>query len=158
MPTRISKLIRRDYIISISSGKRRIALVEQELGYKLPASYIEFMRLHNGGISKRTCYPTTEPTCWAQDHVAIHGFYRIGRGSHSGEWVSRFMIDEWGYPDTGVYICATPTAGHDMILLDYADCERDGDTFCPLAKTRYGKIDGKQEIDSKSPLNSVKVR
>ncbi len=27
-----------------------------------------------------------------------------------------------GYPNTGVYICDCPSAGHDMILLDYSKC------------------------------------
>ena len=39
-----------------------IASVEQELGYKLPASYIWLMKRHNGGIPVNTCFPTEEPT------------------------------------------------------------------------------------------------
>src|SRR5690606_10130216 len=70
-----------------------IASVEQELGYKLPVSYIELMRLHNGGMSKRNGYPTTEPTCWAQGHVAVTGFLGIGRNkrcSLCGDFGSQF--------------------------------------------------------------------
>ncbi|MFR4561137.1 MAG: hypothetical protein ACLT5P_07885 [Flavonifractor plautii] len=26
-----------------------------------------------------TCYPCDEPTCWADDHVAITGIFGIGR-------------------------------------------------------------------------------
>ena len=39
-----------------------IASVEEELGYKLPASYIWLMKQHNGGIPVNTCYPTETPT------------------------------------------------------------------------------------------------
>ena len=56
-----------------------IASVEEELGYKLPAAYIWLMKQHNGGIPVNTCYPCDEPTCWAEDHVAITGIFGIGR-------------------------------------------------------------------------------
>ena len=99
-----------------------IASVEEELGYKLPAAYIWLMKQHNGGIPMNTCYPCDEPTCWADDHVAITGIFGIGREKNCslcGEMGSQFMIDEWEYPAIGVAICDCPSAGHDMIFLDY---------------------------------------
>ena len=33
-----------------------IILVEKELGYKLPKSYIEMMKLHNGGMLKKIIF------------------------------------------------------------------------------------------------------
>jgi hypothetical protein len=30
------------------------------------------------------------------------------------------MINEWGYPPVGVVICATPSGGHDTVMLDYS--------------------------------------
>src|SRR5689334_22113392 len=76
--------------------------IETELGYKLPASYIELMKLHNGGIPTKNCYPTTERTSWSENHVAIAGIMGIGRNkaySLCGSLGSQFMIDEWGYPN-----------------------------------------------------------
>ena len=107
-----------------------IASVEEELGYKLPAAYIWLMKQHNGGIPVNTCYPCDEPTCWAEDHVAITGIFGIGREkscSLCGELGSQFMIDEWEYPAIGVAICDCPSAGHDMIFLDYRACGPQGD-------------------------------
>ena len=107
-----------------------IASVEEELGYKLPAAYIWLMKQHNGGIPVNTCYPCDEPTCWADDHVAITGIFGIGREkscSLCGKLGSQFMIDEWEYPAIGVAICDCPSAGHDMIFLDYRACGPQGE-------------------------------
>lgn len=107
-----------------------IAEIEQELGYKLPASYIWLMKQHNGGIPANTCFPTGTPTSWAEDHVAISGIFGIGRDKNfslCGGLGSQFMIDEWEYPAIGVAICTCPSAGHDMIFLDYRGCGPQGE-------------------------------
>jgi tetratricopeptide (TPR) repeat protein len=107
-----------------------IAEIEAELGYKLPKSYIWLMKRHNGGIPVNTCYPTEQSTSWAKDHVAITGIMGIGRKKNyslCGDLGSRFMIEEWGYPDIGVAICDCPSAGHDMIFLDYSACGPEGE-------------------------------
>ena len=116
--------------ISEPPSDELIASVEDELGYKLPAAYIWLMKQHNGGIPVNTCYPCDEPTCWAEDHVAITGIFGIGREkscSLCGELGSQFMIDEWEYPAIGVAICDCPSAGHDMIFLDYRACGPQGE-------------------------------
>lgn len=107
-----------------------IASIEEELGYKLPSSYIALMKQRNGGIPKNTCFPTEDATSWAEDHIAITGILGIGREksySLCGDLGSQFMIDDWGYPDIGVVICDCPSAGHDVIMLDYRACGRDGE-------------------------------
>jgi hypothetical protein len=107
-----------------------IASVEEELGYTLPASYIAMMKLRNGVIPINTCFPTEEGTSWAIDHIAITGIMGIGRKktySLCGGLGSQFMIEEWGYPDIGVVICDCPSAGHDVVMLDYRTCDRDGE-------------------------------
>ena len=116
--------------ISEPPSDELIASVEEELGYKLPASYIWLMKQHNGGIPVNTCYPCDEPTSWAEDHVAITGIFGIGREksySLCGELGSQFMIDEWEYAAIGVAICDCPSAGHDMIFLDYRACGPQGE-------------------------------
>lgn len=102
-----------------------IARVEAELGFRLPDSYIELMRMRNGGGLRRNCHPVAEPTGWAEDHVGVTGIYGIGSSaiySLLGELGSAFMRDEWGYPGWGVGIADTPSAGHEQIMLDYRSC------------------------------------
>lgn len=102
-----------------------VAEVEAELGFVLPASYVALMRNRNGGCPRRTCVPTAERTSWADDHAAITGLSAIGRTARyslCGELGSRFMQQEWGYPEFGICIADCPSAGHDMVMLDYREC------------------------------------
>lgn len=76
----------------------QISSIERELGYKLPASYIELIKNQNGGIPNNLAFPTKERTSWAEDHVAIEGIFGIGREkrcSLCGELGSKFMMEEW---------------------------------------------------------------
>jgi hypothetical protein len=107
-----------------------IAAIEAELGYKIPASYIALMQTCNGGIPVNQCFPTHSATSWAEDHVAISAFKGLGfqkSWSLCGSLGSRFKIDEWEYPDIGVYFGDCPSAGHDMIALDYRACGPTGE-------------------------------
>ncbi|WP_422929088.1 SMI1/KNR4 family protein [Singulisphaera sp. PoT] len=107
-----------------------VAAVERKLGYKLPAAYVELMRHQNGGIPRRTDHRTLEATSWAHDHIAITGIFSIGRDKPSslcGEVGSRFWVEEWGYPEIGIYFADCPSAGHDMICLDYRACGPTGE-------------------------------
>ncbi|MDJ0716863.1 MAG: SMI1/KNR4 family protein [Prochloraceae cyanobacterium] len=116
--------------VSEPPSEELITSVEKELGYKLPLSYIELMKLHNGGVPKNTCFSTHEQTSRTMAHVNISGILGIGREkpySLCGSLGSQFMIDEWGYPSIGVCICNCPSAGHDIIMLDYRQCGRNGE-------------------------------
>jgi hypothetical protein len=107
-----------------------IASIERELRVRLPGSYIELMKVQNGGIPRHTCFPTKVATSWSENHVAITGIMGIGRTKrHSlcGELGSKFMQEEWGYPEIGICLCDCPSAGHDMIMLDYRKCGSDGE-------------------------------
>lgn len=107
-----------------------IADIEAELGYKLPVSYIELMSNQNGGYPKRTCFPTSRPNNWTEGHIALVGIMGIGRENSNtlcGDMGSKFWMEEWGYPDIGVYFADCPTAGHQMFALDYRECGRSGE-------------------------------
>lgn len=107
-----------------------LASIEEELGYKLPRAYVALMRMHNGGIPVKTRFPIKKASSWAQDYIAIYGIMGIGREKPMaicGKFGSQFWIKEWYYPDIGVVICDCPSAGHDLVMLDYRKCGKDGE-------------------------------
>jgi hypothetical protein len=107
-----------------------VASVEKKLRRKLPSAYVVLMRHQNGGMPKRTRHRTKERTTWAKDHIAINGIAAIGTVkdcSLCGKNGSQFWIDEWGYPPIGIYFADCPSAGHDMVCLDYRACGPQGE-------------------------------
>jgi hypothetical protein len=103
-----------------------VELVEHQLGYKLPKAYIELMKVQNGGFTRKRNFSTKEDSLsWAEDHIAITGIFSIGSDapmSLCGKHGSQFWIDEWNYPPIGVYFADCPSAGYDMVCLDYRSC------------------------------------
>ena len=96
---------------------------EQFLGYSLPRSYVNLLRLRNGGTPRDRCFMTEFPTSWAPDHIEIAGIRGVGGVwgiQTEGPLSSRAMIGEWGYPDIGIVVCDMPSGGHDAVMLDYS--------------------------------------
>ena len=98
-----------------------IVEIEKELDYKLPASYIWLMKQRNGGLIKKTDFLVTISNSWKI--VWVTKFIKINSICDENQ----FMKNDWGYPDIGVAICDTPSAGHEMIFLDYRECGRQGE-------------------------------
>jgi hypothetical protein len=124
-----SEYARKEYVSEPLSDDL-ISSVEAELDVRLPASYLELMKTQNGGIPRNTCFPTKTPTYFAKDHVGITGILGVGRRqtySLCGPLGSEFMRTRWRYPAWGISVCNCPSAGHDMIMLDYRKCGRDGE-------------------------------
>ena len=106
-----------------------LALVEEALGYRLPDSFVELARVHNGGLLKRSVFPV-EAGPDVIEAAYLSGLFSIGgqaRYSLLGAVGSAFWFREWGYPEIGVVIADTISAGHDLILLDYRDCGPTGE-------------------------------
>ena len=116
--------------VETSPTRELIAEVESSLGYKLPEAYIELCNTQNGGSPSNTCYRTQIPIFWADDYCELVGIFAIGKTADSslcGIDGSNFWMEEWGYPDIGIYFADTPTAGHDMFCLDYRECGPNGE-------------------------------
>ena len=118
-----------DYAFESYIGKpvtdKDIKAAEADLGYTLPAAYIELLKNHNGGVVKKNCFINDDDDC-----VYITGIYGIDRDkkySLLGEMGNEFWISKWEYPSIGVVVADTISGGHDMIFLDYRDCGPTGE-------------------------------
>lgn len=106
--------------------KEAIGEAKQESGYKLPQSYIEFMTVRNGGIPEKRYFTTHDEG----EPIEISGFFGISISQDNSIYIGDgidFWVEEWGYPAFGIYICDTPSAGHELILLDYRSCGKEGE-------------------------------
>ncbi|WP_437079766.1 SMI1/KNR4 family protein [Streptomyces sp. enrichment culture] len=119
-----------DYYTGPPLDSDMLRRAEEDLGVRLPRSYVEVLLLRNGGTPRRRCFPTSFPTSWADDHFEISGIRGIGGSWGIDSWSGHgnsYLIAEWGYPEIGVVICDTPSAGHDTVMLDYSDCGPKGE-------------------------------
>lgn len=103
---------------------KEILEIEQELGYKLPQSYIELIKKHNGGIPIARSFYDNDMEI---DIIGIYGIDRTKPYSLCGDMGTQFMMSEWGYPNIGIAVADTISGGHDMIFLDYRECGKDGE-------------------------------
>lgn len=107
-----------------------LASIEAELGYKLPAAYVALAMNQNGGLPLNECHRVATPTSYSADHIAVHGIFAIGSNKSNslcGDSGSKFWVEGWEYPDIGVYFADCPSAGHDMLCLDYSECGPTGE-------------------------------
>ena len=118
-----------DYAFESYIGKpvtdKDIKDAETELGYTLPAAYIELLKHHNGGVLNKNCFINNDGEC-----VYVTGIYGIDRDKKNsifGEFGNEFWISKWEYPPIGVVVADTISGGHDMIFLDYRECGPTGD-------------------------------
>ena len=118
-----------DYAFESYIGKpvtdKEIKDTEADLGYTLPASYIELLKNHNGGVLNKNCFINNNGDC-----VYVTGIYGIDRDkkySLLGEMGNEFWISKWEYPPIGIVVADTISGGHDMICLDYRECGPTGE-------------------------------
>jgi hypothetical protein len=96
---------------------------ERKLGVKLPQSYLDVLKIQNGGSLRYDTYPTPVPTSYADDHVSVDYLMGIGN-SDEGIEDSPYYIGEWGLPEELVLLCGD---GHWWVALDYRQCGPEGE-------------------------------
>jgi len=112
-----------------------VQAAEQTLGYVLPASYLQLLRIQNGGLPRRRCLPV------GRGQIEITGLYGVGGwyGLDNPDRGSAYMIREWGYPAVGVVIAPTPSGGHDAVMLDFSECGPAGEPRVIHVETESGE-------------------
>ena len=108
----------------------RLKDAEAYLGYKLPQSFVEFLKIRNGGqLSEEYS------ECWL---TAIYG---LGESKDTAYSIQD-VFDEWkndlGCPDIGVPFGETQSGGHDMFYLDYTVTDENGEPRVVLLDNECG--------------------
>lgn len=108
----------------------RINEAEAFLGYKLPQSFVEFLKIRNGGLlsdAYSECYLT-----------AVLG---LGENKDTSGSIQS-VFDEWKNdlqcPDIGIPFGETQSGGHDMYYLDYSATDENGEPRVVLVDNECG--------------------
>ena len=127
----------REKYIDVPLTEEILVNVENELGYKLPQSYIHLMKTQNGGIPKKDVFQFGEPSEWVDFFVSEICFSGIGftkDNSLCGKTGMKYMIEEWEYPEIGVLFCSD---GHNALFLDYRECGSKGEPKVVFIQEEY---------------------
>ncbi|MBQ1258152.1 MAG: SMI1/KNR4 family protein, partial [Clostridia bacterium] len=109
---------------------RMVRSVNEELGFKLPDTFVELMKMHNGGMVNRCWYPIRYPAETYADYIQITHLLGIGREadySLCGRFGSKFLLDgKEGVEKAGIAFanCISPTRA--ILILDYRTAGADG--------------------------------
>lgn len=96
-----------------------IKKTEEQLGFKLPESYIYLMKKHNGGLLAKT-YLAMKNTDGFWD---LEGIYGIGDKNYSINQQNNNKVD---FEENLISICSS-NSGHSNIYLDYNECDSQGE-------------------------------
>ena len=94
----------------------RIKEVEEFFGYKLPKSYIEVLKIQNGGYIKYE-------NCWL---TAIYGIGANNKEFYGLEELFDTTKVEWEYPSIWIPFGETQS-GHDEYVMDYSVVNQNGE-------------------------------
>ena len=95
-----------------------ISRAERNIGYRLPKSYIELLRVQNGGVID------SEYESWLS---VIYGVGSTERTFNGLEDMFDNWRNEWEYPDIGIPFGETDSAGHDMYYMDFRVVDEAGE-------------------------------
>ena len=110
---------------------RAIRSVQEELGFRLPDTYVELMKMHNGGMVNRCWYPINFPAETYSDYIQITHLLGIGRDANyslCGRFGSRFLLEGKGdLEKAGVAFANCISPSRAILILDYRTSGNDGE-------------------------------
>lgn len=122
---------------------RLIRSVEEALGFKLPDSYIELMRMHNGGMLNRCWYPIRFPAETYSDYIQITHFLGIGRDalySLCGRFGSDFLLeDKDAFKGKSVAFASCISPSRAILVLDYRNAEEGAEPCVTFVNSQTGE-------------------
>lgn len=95
-----------------------ISRVERNIGYRLPKSYIELLKVQNGGVIAH------KYESWL---TIIYGISPEENSFNGLEDMFDNWRNEWEYPDIGIPFGETDSAGHDMYYMDFRVVDEAGE-------------------------------
>lgn len=96
------------------------------LDYVLPMAYIELMQIRNGGVPQKNYFLPPDKNRCAVYLNTVWGLDPDLKYSLCGENGNKRCVEQWGYPVHGVYFGDTLSGGHEMFLMDYRKCGKNG--------------------------------
>lgn len=100
--------------------EKDVERTEEKLKIKLPKSYINLLKVQNGGYINYDSFPTDVPTSWADDHINVD--HILGIGEENGILESEYLIQEWELPKNIVLVSGS---GHSWVALDYRNTKEE---------------------------------
>ncbi len=97
-----------------------LAEAEASLDVRLPAEFVDLLRIQNGGYTQRFAHPMAQETSWAPDHVPLDALAGIVTGSIHDSMhnilLTEYLTQEWELPPRQVLLAG---GGAYWITLDY---------------------------------------
>ena len=85
-----------------------LSLAEETLAVKLPAEYVDLLRIQNGGFTAGFAFPTSARTTWAENHVPLEELKGIVIGdvmnTAQNLLSNSYFCEEWGLPPKQVLV------------------------------------------------------
>lgn len=101
---------------------------EQSIGWKFPRSYLELLKIQNGGIINFDEF----------DESWLSVIYGISSKKGSIADMYDNWISEWVYPNIGIPFGETQSAGHDMYFMDFRMVDENGEPRIVLVDNEMG--------------------
>ena len=109
-----------DYECGNDVSDELVKSIEDDLGFKLPLSYIFLMKKHNGGILKKNCARVNRK----KRYYDIEGIFGLGRTQSCSIYEQN--KEKNYYEENLIAVCST-IEGDGRIYLDYNECGKDGE-------------------------------